>query len=138
MGDIRKLARLEVIVLVLFVALKLSRPTILASAAPEWLKIFSLSFPNLCEAIIGIMTLTMLGLLFKQRFLSPGKQLKEQSIYWLAAIFTTLYVTTQELKWHNLGGHNVYDPMDVLFSIIGVAIGLLLLFKIQPKVQPDN
>ena len=138
MGDIRKLARVEVIVLVLFVIVKFTRPQVLASTAPEWLKIFTLSFPNLCEAIIGIMTITMLGLLFNKRQLSTEKQFKERSIYWFAAAFTSIYVITQEFKWHNLGGNNVYDPIDVLFSIIGVVIGLLLLFKIRPRLILDN
>ena len=34
---------------------------------------------------------------------------------------------TQELKFHNLGGNNVYDPWDLLFSVAGLAsMGIVL------------
>ena len=41
----------------------------------------------------------------------------------------TIYVISQELKFHNLGGNNVYDPYDLIASITGL-IGTFVVIQI--------
>ncbi|MEZ5288410.1 MAG: hypothetical protein R2712_27110 [Vicinamibacterales bacterium] len=43
-------------------------------------------------------------------------------IYLLSVAITGAYVVLQEVKVHNLGGRNVYDPNDVVASIIGLVM----------------
>ena len=50
-------------------------------------------------------------------------------IYQIAVTITAIYVISQELKFHNLGGNNVYDPYDLIASIIGL-IGTFVIIKL--------
>ncbi|HAS39807.1 MAG TPA: hypothetical protein DCS93_04980 [Microscillaceae bacterium] len=134
MKYIFKLARVQVIVLGLFVLMKVTRPSILNHDTPEFLRVFWLSFPNFCEAIVGTLTLTMLGLLLNMRVLSTTQKIKVDIIYLLATFLAGVYVISQEFKIHNLGGNNVFDPYDVLFSIIG----LLVAYGIVKAIHHQN
>ncbi|MEM7574511.1 MAG: hypothetical protein AAF433_16525 [Bacteroidota bacterium] len=76
----------------------------------------------------------MLGLYCNRRL-----KLSNQNIYLLAVLLAAIYVTTQELKIHNLGGANIYDPNDLIFSGIGLLTGAFLVFRLQPKwVNPAD
>ncbi len=134
MNDIHKLLRIELLVIVLFVVGKRSRPFFLEGDYPEWWKIFLLSFPNFCEAIIGTLTLTMLGLIFNRRWLKPEHQLQSRHIYIIATLLASIYVIAQEFKLHNIGGKNVFDPMDVVFSVVGLIVAYTLVHFLQPKL----
>ena len=46
--------------------------------------------------------------------------IKDINIRILAVVIATIYVISQELKFHNLGGNNVYDPYDLIASITGL------------------
>ena len=48
--------------------------------------------------------------------------LSERSVYLIATFLAGVYVLSQEVKWHNLGGNNVYDPYDVVASLIGLVV----------------
>ena len=85
MGDILKLARIQIVLIVLFIFFKLIRPFVLNSTSFEWVKITFLSLPNFFEAVIGILILTGLGLYLNQRFLSKKRRIKNSLIYMVAS-----------------------------------------------------
>ena len=137
MGDILKLARIQIVLIVLFIFFKLIRPSVLNSTSFEWVKITLLSLPNFFEAVTGILILTGLGLYLNQRFLSEKRRIKNNLIYMVASFIAGIYVITQELKIHNLGGKNVFDWYDILFSIIGLIMGYLIVIFLKPSTtQP--
>lgn len=133
MADIMKLARVELIIIPIFIFLKFIRPSVLASKSPEFFKIALLSLPNFFEAIIGTLTLTGIGLIVNDK-LNRKYQIGSRLIYILAVILTGIYVSTQELKIHNLGGNNVFDVNDLIFSFIGLIIGFWVVLRIKPKI----
>ncbi len=123
MTDILRLARIQIGIIVLFVINKLLiRPFVVERDFSAPFQIFVLSFSNFCEAIVGTMTVTYLCLVLNYRFLSPMSRVKESIIYVAATVLAGVYVILQEFKIHNLGGENVYEPYDVLFSIIGLVV----------------
>ena len=136
MRDILKLARIQLIVIPIFAVLKYIRPVVVRNTSSEILKITLFSLPNFFEAVIGTLTLSGLGLLINDR-LNIKHQLSEKSIYIIAVILAGIYVSTQELKIHNLGGNNVFDINDLLFSFIGLAVGYCIVIRIKPKIQKE-
>ena len=133
MEDILKMARIQIVIIILFVFFKWIRPSVVAKESNELLKIFLWSFPNFCEGITGVLTLTGIGI-----YLSRNHKIQKKLIYAIAIFITTIYVTTQELKIHNLGGHNTYDPNDLIFSAIGILAGSLIVFRLTPKIKSDK
>ena len=132
MKDILKLARIQIALIILFVFFKLIRPSVLNGDSPEWIKLTLLSFPNFFEAVIGTLIITGIGLYLNFRVLGNKRQIKTNVIYTMAPILGGVYVLTQEFKIHNLGGNNVFDKNDVIFSVIGLLIGYLILIWIKP------
>lgn len=133
--SLRKLIRLQLLMVVVFVLGKMVlRPAVLERDAPAWLDIFVLSFPNFCEAIVGAATVTALLLIINARWVPASRRLSDSAIYVTAIVFTGIYVILQEFKVHNLGGHNVYDPYDVLFSLIGLVVASLLINRLRPSL----
>ncbi len=133
MRDIRKIARIQIVIIIVFIIFKAIRRTVLENNPPELFKLFLLSFPNFCEAIVGVLTLTMIGL-----YINKKLKLQNDLIYLIASILAAIFVITQEVKIHNLGGNNIYDPNDVLFSIIGLTIGFVIVKRIKPNIQPET
>ena len=119
----------------MFIFFKAIRPAVLNSEAPEWAKLALLSLPNFFEAFIGTLILTGIGLYLSVKILSKQKQINRKIIYILAPILGGVYVITQELKIHNLGGNNVYDFNDIVFSIIGLIGGYLMVLWMNPKID---
>jgi hypothetical protein len=139
MNDIRKVSRIILLVGVVFICNKfLIRPFVLANDFPEIVNVIVLSLPNLCEAIIGALLLTNIGLLLRHKYLKTYHGLKEGHVYLIAVAAATIYVSLQELKFHNLGGRNVYDPFDLLFSIIGIAVAYGLLVYLKPRIYLEQ
>ena len=94
------------------------------------------SFPNFAEAIVGTITLTYL-LLAARNAMSPSKSnVPENALYLWAVIVAAIYVISQELNVHSLGGNNIYDPYDLLFSIAGLVIAFVILLIIKPTFSP--
>ncbi len=135
MNDILKLARIQILIIILFAFFKFIRPSVLNSDSPNLFKVILLSLPNFFEAIVGILTLTSIGLYINSKVITPKKKIKDHFIYTIAIILTAIYVITQEFKIHNLGGNNVFDQNDVLFSCIGLTVGYLIIMWIRPKTQ---
>lgn len=130
MNDIKTLGRIELIIIAVFALFKIIRKSALENTSSETIRIFLLSFPNFCEGVIGVLTLTMIGLIIS-KYLNIGYS----AIYLLATVIAAVYVITQELKFHNLGGKNVYDPNDLVFSIIGLLVGYIIVHKLQPRID---
>ena len=105
------------------------RPWVLANDSPQFLKVIAWSIPNFIEAVMG--SILLIGGLFyvQNNIVSWQKRLTDISIYLIAVSFASIYVLTQEIKWHNLGGRNVYDPNDFIASILGV----LFIFSVLCK-----
>lgn len=135
--DIMKLARVELIIIPIFIFFKVIRPSVLKSSSPAFFKLVLLSLPNFFEAIIGTLTLTGIGLLINDR-LRERHQIRPKLIYLLAVVLAGIYVSTQELKIHNLGGNNVFDRNDLLFSFIGLIIGYWIVLRIKPIINIDS
>lgn len=134
MKDILKLARIQLLVIVLFTFFKLIRPSVLASESPEFFKKILLSLPNFFESMIGTLVLTGIGLILNDK-LGKKYQLSEQSIYILALIIAGTYVITQELNFYNIRGTNTLDPNDVIGSCIGLLIGCWIVLYNKPRIH---
>ena len=65
--------------------------------------------------------------------------IKDRYIYLIAVSIALIYSVSQEFKFHNLGGNNVYDPFDVIASLIGLGItyGLIQVFGFVEKVETE-
>lgn len=135
MNDIRKNVRIMFVVVLIFICNKsFLRPYILENEFPEFLDIFVLSFPNLCEAVLGGLLLTNIGLVVKYKFLKKHSNITKNHIYLFAVLVTAIYTLLQEFKIHNLGGNNVYDPFDILFSVIGLIAVYFILLHNKPDI----
>ena len=108
------------------------RPAILESGRAGIFKVFVLSYPNFCEAVAGTIVVAFLLLLFSGRLCKETKEI-EKYIALIATGLSGAYVILQELKIHNIGGVNVYDPYDVLFSVVGLIVAFCLLRYTKPK-----
>ena len=116
------------------------RPWILEIEAPNILLIFIYSIPNLLEAIIGTLILTGILLQLRQYFNNKFGSIKDISIHILAVSIASIYVLSQELKFHNLGGNNVFDLYDIIASIIGLILtfGIIRMFGFSEKIEIDD
>ena len=103
------------------------RPRVLEADAPVWLDIFVLSVPNTIESLVGLTWLATVFMLLKDRGAGFVSGLGERTIYLSLTAFVAVYVITQEVRLHDLGGRNVYDPWDVVGSVVGILVVLVLL-----------
>ncbi len=128
------LLRIQLLVIVSYVIVKFYfRPLILENAHGGVLKIFVLSYPNFCEAVVGTIFITFILLLLNRKLNKNSFRSFEKFIPFLATLFSGGYVILQELKIHNFGGSNTYDINDIIFSIIGLISTFILLQYLQPK-----
>jgi hypothetical protein len=116
------------IAILLFILNKLYlRPWILENEFSGFVLILTNSIPNFLEAIIGMLIIT--GILFQLHKSFTHKNINELYINILAIVLTSIYVISQELKFHNLGGNNVFDTYDLIASVIGL-IGTFILIQV--------
>ncbi|SKB74500.1 hypothetical protein SAMN05660776_2764 [Salegentibacter holothuriorum] len=104
------------------------RSWIFKNDVPEFLHILSFSIPNLIEAIIATLILTGILLQVREHFNKKFGFIKTLHIHLIALGLATVYVISQELKFHNLGGNNVYDLNDLVASITGL-IGTFVIIR---------
>lgn len=101
----------------------------------EILQVATYSIPNFIEAIIG--TLIVTGILFQVRLHFNQKLgfIKDVQVKLLAVGIASIYVITQELKFHHLGGDNVYDPYDLIASVLGLILtfAIIQIFGFQKE-----
>lgn len=129
------LLRIQFGIIASFIIVKfLMRPFVLQNNFPEAIKIFVLSYPNFCEAIIGTIALTYILLMITARATKNKPKFKERYVYLISVLAAGVYVILQEFRIHNLGGINVYDPYDVLFSVLGLITAYFLLIRVNPKI----
>ena len=105
------------------------KPWVFAHDLPSFMVILVNSFPNFAEAILGTLVLAGMAMVLKDRQPKHFGHLKDGTLYLIVSILAGIYVISQELKFHNLGGNNVYDPYDVVASILG----LLLVYGLMQK-----
>ncbi len=127
---IRKLLRIQLVAVALFIFLKAIRSKVLAFGPPVFLEITLYSLPNFWEGVVGVITVTMLAL-----YLGFHRKFGLTVVHIGATVLSGIYVITQEFKLHNLGGDNIYDPYDVVFSIIGLLIGLMVIRKVGSQSE---
>ncbi len=136
MNSILVLARIQIAIIVTFVLNKvLIRPFILENSDDGFWTICVLSYSNFCEAIVGTLSVTYIWLVINNKWIKPENRVQEKFIYIFATVFAGIFVILQELKIHNLGGRNVYDPNDVVFSVIGLIAAYLMLIRLKPQIS---
>lgn len=106
------------------------RTWILENELPEIFLIVTFSIPNLLEAIIGTLLATGVLLQIRHHFNKKFGSVKNTYVHILAVFIASIYVISQELNFHSLGGNNVYDPYDIVASLIGLfgTFGIIQLF----------
>lgn len=104
------------------------RNWILNNNPPKFLKVITLSIPNLIEAIVVTLILTGILLQIRKNYYFKLKFLKTKHLHFIASGIAAIYVISQELKFHNLGGNNVYDPNDLIASVLGLICTLAIVY----------
>lgn len=74
--------------------------------------------------------LTGILMQLREQFSKTIGNVKDTYLHIIAVGIAAIYVLSQEFKFHNLGGNNVYDLYDVIASIIGLSLtfGLIQTF----------
>ena len=113
------------------------RPWVLENDLPELFKIVVFSLPNTIEAIMGTIVIAGLSMRARAYF---NIQLKDPIIYLFAVVVAAIYVLSQELNYHSLGGDNVYDPYDLTASAVGLSLsyGAFNIFGFTDKPEGMN
>ena len=114
------------------------RPWVLENELPEIFQIVVLSIPNLIEAIVGTLILTGILLQLRQHFGKTTGNIRDIYIHLMATGIAAIYVISQEFKFHNLGGNNVYDLYDVIASIIGLVLAFGLIQGLGFVQEPET
>lgn len=123
----------------LFILLKiLIRPWIKEHQVPEFFLIISNSFPNYVEAYLGTFTIASFILIGKLKGYSLLKNLGNQMIYLVSLMLAAVYVITQEMNFHSLGGNNIYDFNDIVASVIGLVVIYGMLAAFGTGIQKNN
>lgn len=139
MNDVAILVRIQLGVIVTFIANKIwIRPYVLENDFSAPINTFVLSYPNFCEATVGTILLGYMGLVLKHHGFPFLAKIKNTTIYIIATLFAAIYVILQEFKIHNLGGRNIYDPYDVIFSVLGLIAAYLLLLFLKPRIVAET
>lgn len=113
----------------LVIAKSILRPWVRQNDFAEAFTIILGSIPNFLEPLVGVPAVT--GILFMTRH-SGAKwfaTLSDKSIYFLSIFLASIYVITQEFRVHSIGGNNIYDPNDVVASVLGLALMLGLMLR---------
>jgi len=117
------------VVFLIFILNKLYlRPWVVQNELSTFFQIIVFSIPNLIEAILGTLILTGI-LLHLRQYSQKTQNIQDATVYLAAVSISFLYVTSQELKFHNLGGNNVYDPYDLIASVIGLLMTYTIIRK---------
>ncbi len=108
---------------ILFIFNKLLiRPWIIREEIQGLIALISYSIPNFIEAVMGTFIVTGILTYSANTWLKWTKH-----IPLVGVSIAGVYVITQELKIHNLGGKNVYDPLDLTASILGLVFSYAMI-----------
>ncbi len=107
------------------------RPWSFSLMPDSFLTLVLFSYPNFVEAIMGSCTLATILFVFREWFRERfRKNLMGDTFLYLTCIFlAAIFVITQEMKIHDLGGENIYDINDVYASCIGLIVILSLFLR---------
>ena len=105
------------------------RRFVLENEYPDIFQIVVLSLPNFSEAVMATLLVTGILLQLRQLLGDKLKYFKTTYVYLTALILVSIYVISQEFKLHNIGGNNVYDPYDLIASVIGLTLTYMTLRK---------
>lgn len=112
--------RVLVFTFILFIVNKfILRPWVLENTGNVLLQSVVYSFPNFCEAVMGVIVLTNLAIAAR-RSISALSSVSNRTLLNTATLIAMIYVLTQEYGLHNLGGNNTFDALDVIASIFGL------------------
>lgn len=119
-----------------FIVKFIIRPLVAGNENLGFIDMVVFSYPNFCEAVVGVIFLTLLLLIAKGMLMikNPNLVIKEKWLYLTAVVIAGIYVILQEFKIHHLGGENIFDMNDVVFSILGLITIYVILLKIEPKI----
>ena len=87
------------------------------------------SLPNFIEAVMGVLLISGILTYLRQTYPVPFARLKDVTLYGIAGLIAAIYVLSQEVGIHNLGGNNVYDPNDVMASLLGLTATVAMLCR---------
>ena len=59
-------------------------------------------------------------------------------IYLVSLMLAAVYVITQEMNFHSLGGNNIYDFNDIVASVIGLVVIYGMLAAFGTGIQKNN
>ena len=144
MGDLRFKRYVNFVsliaILVLVVSKSVLRPWARENEAHEAFIIILNSIPNFLEPLVGVPAVTGILLMLRHRQSGFLQRFSERGIYFLSIFLATIYVTTQELKIHSIGGNNVYDPNDLVASVLGLLfmLGLMLRYGFIKREVSDS
>lgn len=116
-------------ILALVICKSILRPWARAHKVPEIVTVLLGSIPNFLEPLVGLPALTGILLMLRHDRFKALQKLSERNIYFLSAFLGAIYVITQELRIHSIGGNNVYDPYDLIASVIGLLMMLGLFLR---------
>ncbi len=88
------------------------------------------SLPNLVEAIIGTIDVSLILLVIVRRNAWLRRRIGHTTIYVVATAIAGLFVISCELNGIRFRGPNVYEPNDIVASILGLLTILFLLTRI--------
>ncbi len=128
----------QIVTILLFAILKRFRSQLVEALPNGAFEVILYSFPNFAEGLVGFLALAMLLSLAAQRVAFAKRFLTLPWICACAFVAAAFYVISQELGFHNLGGDQVYDPYDILFSIAGLSVGLVTFLSFRPIIFPDS
>ena len=114
------------------------RPWVLENYETGLLVIVVNSFPNFLEGIIGSISLSGLGLWFKNRKGTWSRESETPAFFNWIAIIAAVYVITQELNWYTITRENIADPYDVVASILGVVLINRILISVGLLAYTNN
>ncbi len=128
----RSLIVIQIVTIFIFVVVKQLRQELAWAFPNAAFEVFLYSFPNFAEGLVGFLAFAMLLSLAAQRDGFAKRLLTLPWICTCAFFGAAFYVISQEFGLHNLGGDQVYDPYDVLFSVAGLIAGLVAFLGLNP------
>jgi hypothetical protein len=138
MNSFRPIFGVQLLSIFVFFTLKQLRPALLQAFPNEAFEIFLYSFPNFAEGVVGYLIVAMILTMASWRSEFVGHILTVPRLCICAFLAAGTYVISQELGLHHIGGAQVYDPYDIVFSIAGLIAGLLVFVWQRPNKAPPE
>tara|TARA_R110000868_G_scaffold304437_7_gene565042 strand:+ start:12473 stop:12973 length:501 start_codon:yes stop_codon:yes gene_type:complete len=116
------------------------RPWAISTIPDSFFTTALFSYPNFAEAVLGLSSVSTILFVFRnwcrERF--DRNLFQDEFLYLISGFLSAVFVITQELKIHDLGGENIYDINDIYASCIGLIFTLSLLFKYGVFTQKNS